>query len=91
MKRLTLRIPNETYLYFNEVANKNNMSLNEYFTQLLNEKMNQYAMNNSLIDFNHKLNEFAYILNRLIEEQNKLSHASEITVNMLADIFGINE
>ena len=53
--------------------------------------MNQYAMNNSLIDFNHKLNEFAYILNRLIEEQNKLSHASEITVNMLADIFGINE
>ena len=48
-------------------------------------------MNNSLIDFNHKLNKFASILDQLIQEQNKLGQSNEILMNLILDLLGVSE
>lgn len=67
------------------------ISKNEYINLLIEESISNVLQKNHNIEVLSRINHLINVVDKQTIELNKLSQANEITVNLLADIFGINE
>jgi hypothetical protein len=91
MHAYLLRLDKEKFSYIEEKSKQLEISVNTYINQLIDEQIESVLQKNRNIEVLSRLNHLINVVDKQTIELNKLSHANEITVNLLADIFGINE
>lgn len=91
MKQFHVRVPNKTNNFIISKANELGISKNEFINLLLEEYIANTVQKNTNIEIFSRINHLINVVDKQTIELNKLSQANEITVNLLADIFGINE
>ncbi|MBP1940278.1 hypothetical protein J2Z59_001636 [Jeotgalicoccus pinnipedialis] len=67
------------------------ISKNEYINLLIEESISNVLQKNHNIEVLSRINHLVNVVDKQTIELNKLSQANEIIVNLLGDIFDINE
>lgn len=91
MHSFLLRLDKEKFRYIEEKSKQLEISVNTFINQLIDEQIQSVVQKNRNVEVLSRLNHLINVVDKQTIELNKLSHANEITVNLLADIFGINE
>lgn len=91
MKQFHVRVPNKTNEIINAKSKELGVSKNEFINLLIEEYIANTVQKNTNIEVFSRINHLINVVDKQTIELNKLSQANEITVNLLADIFGINE
>lgn len=91
MHTYLLRIDKEKFKLLEQKSKDLDLSVNAYINKLIDEQLQSVLQKNTNIEMFSRINHLINVVDKQTIELNKLSHANEITVNILADLFGIHD